>query len=191
MNDSNFSVSIKAVCRSEGQQKPSPYVGEGGGGGAERGWAGAGGGGWVRNHKPATSAGNRMHFICIRSCMIHQHHFTRVQNITFSWQMLIYDKQLIWETSELGSIKDPLTFTSFCLRSACAAAFACPTCAAVFGQCWVSQLQAVIFLSRWDSHNYQNYYWVTTPPTPIIKWVYSQSCQTKYKSAHMWQHLHI
>lgn len=31
MNDSNFSVSIKAVCRSEGQQKPSPYVGEGGG----------------------------------------------------------------------------------------------------------------------------------------------------------------
>lgn len=31
MNDSNFSVSIKAVCRSEGQQKPSPYVGEMGG----------------------------------------------------------------------------------------------------------------------------------------------------------------
>lgn len=94
----------------------------------ERGGGWAGGGGWVRNHKPATSAGNRMHFICIRSCMIHQHHFTRVQNITFSLQMLIYDKQLIWETSELGSIKDPLTFTSFC-------PFACPTCADVFGQC--------------------------------------------------------
>lgn len=106
-------MSIKAVCRSEGQQQPSPTLRK-----RERswkGWAGAGGGGWVRNHKPATSAGNRMHLICICSCMIHQHHFTRVQNITFILQMLIYDKQLIWETSEPGSIKDFVTFT-FCLR---------------------------------------------------------------------------
>lgn len=106
-------MSIKAVCRSEGQQPPPPlpYVRER----SWKGWAGAGGGGWVRNHKPATSAGNRMHLVCICSCMIHQHHFTRVQNITFILQMLIYDKQLIWETSEPGSIKDPVTFTSFCL----------------------------------------------------------------------------
>lgn len=112
-------MSIKAVCGSEGQQKPYPppplpppsvRVR------SWKGWAGAGGGGWVRNHKPTTSAGNCMHVICIHSCMIHQHHFNRVQNITFILQMLIYDKQLIWETSELGSMKEPVTFTSFCLR---------------------------------------------------------------------------
>lgn len=67
-----------------------------------------GGGGGVRdvNHKPATSAGKWMALICISSCMIHQHHFTTVQNITFILQMLIYDKQLIWETSDLRSTKD-------------------------------------------------------------------------------------
>lgn len=77
-----------------------------------------GGGGGVRdvNHKPATSAGKWMALICISSCMIHQHHFTTVQNITFILQMLIYDKQLIWETSDLRSIKDPLTFIFFCLK---------------------------------------------------------------------------
>lgn len=79
---------------------------------------GGGGGAGVRdvNHKPATSAGKWMALICISSCMIHQHHFTTVQNITFILQMLIYDKQLIWETSDLRSIKDPLTFIFFCLK---------------------------------------------------------------------------
>lgn len=77
-----------------------------------------GGGGGVRdvNYKPATSAGNWMALICISSCMIHQHHFTTVRNITFILQMLIYDKQRIWETSELRSIKDPVTFIFFCLH---------------------------------------------------------------------------
>lgn len=77
-----------------------------------------GGGGGVRdvNYKPATSAGNWMALICICSCMIHQHHFTTVRNITFILQMLIYDKQRIWETSELRSIKDPVTFIFFCLH---------------------------------------------------------------------------
>lgn len=68
------------------------------------------------NHKPATSAGNWMALICISSCIIHQHHFTTVRNITFILQMLIYVKQLIWETSESSSIKDPATFIFFCLH---------------------------------------------------------------------------
>lgn len=85
-----------------------------------------GGGGGVRdvNHKPATSAGNWMVFICISSCIIHQHHFTTAQNITFILQMLIYVKQLIWETSELSSIKDPATFIFFCLHG-CDSTCAC------------------------------------------------------------------
>ena len=57
-----------------------------------------------------------MALICIASCIIHQHHFTTVQNITFILQMLIYVKQLIWETSELRSMKDPTTFIFFCLH---------------------------------------------------------------------------
>lgn len=61
----------------------------------ERWRDGGGGGVGDVNHKPATSAGNWMALICISSCMIHQHHFTTVQNITFILQMLIYDKQLI------------------------------------------------------------------------------------------------
>lgn len=59
---------------------------------------------------------NWMAFICISSCMIQQHHFTTVRNITFILQMLIYDKQLIWETSYLRSIKDNVTFIFFCLQ---------------------------------------------------------------------------
>lgn len=103
-------MSIKAVCRSEEQHKAPPHVRER----SWNGWAGAGGDGWVRNHKPTTLAGNRMHLICICLWMIHHNRFTRVQNLTFILQMVIYDKQLIWKTSELESIKDPVTFTSFC-----------------------------------------------------------------------------
>lgn len=70
---------------------------------------------WITN--PATSAGNWMAaLICIASCIIHRHHFTTVRNITFILQMLIYVKQLIWETSELKSMKDPTTFLFFCLH---------------------------------------------------------------------------
>lgn len=63
--------------------------------GEERGRDGGGGGVRDVNHKLATSAGNWMALICISSCIIHQHHFTTVRNITFILQMLIYVKQLI------------------------------------------------------------------------------------------------
>ena len=124
------------------------------------GWAGAGGGGWVRNHKPTTSAGNRMRFICICSCMIHQHHFTRVQNIPFILQMLIYDKQLIRETSEPGSIKDPVTFTSLCLRQHARWGLGMSHVRIGVGTVCLAAA-AVIFTSRWNLNSCQNYYRAT------------------------------
>lgn len=54
--------------------------------------------------------------ICMSSCIIHRHRFATARNITFILQMLIYVKQLIWETSESSSIKDPATFIFFCLQ---------------------------------------------------------------------------
>lgn len=132
-----FPCQLKQSVGVRDSRSPPPYVRER----SLKGRAGAGGGGWVRNHKPTTSAGNRMCLICICSCMIHQHHFTRVQNITFILQMLIYDKQLIWETSELGNMKDPVTFTSFCPRQrACWRLRMSRVCIGVWTVC-VSQLQ--------------------------------------------------
>lgn len=111
------------------------------------------------------------------------------KNITFSLQMLIYDKQLIWETSELGSIKDPLTFTSFCLRSACTRG---PSHVPRVRTCLdsVALAAAGSYLPEQVGFQQLPKLLLSNNPLPIIKWVYSQSRQTKYKSARLWQHLH-
>lgn len=97
--------------------------------------------------------------------------------------MLIYDKQRIWETSELGSIKDPVTFTSFCLRWRVRRSLRMSHVCACVWTVWVSQRQPVISLSRWDFSNYRNYDGEEKD--------YSQSWQTKYKSGQIFWYMTV